>query len=73
LFVTVNAIDKGKYSRPFVNLLKKECLQATGKMAVQTRLEYFKSRTKSFIRAYTPNFLRKIIKHKNKDNFFTKD
>lgn len=73
LFVTVNAIDKGKYTRPFIHLLNKEGLPTTGKMAVQTRLEHCKSRTKSFISTHTPNFLRKILKQKNKDKYFTKD
>lgn len=73
LFVTVNAIDKGKYTRPFACLLKKEGLQTNGKIAVQTRLEHCKSRTKSFIGAHIPNFLRKILKRKNKEKYFTKD
>jgi|GEM_PF-4791786 len=73
LFVTINAIDKGKYTRPFARLLKKEGRTILGKMSVQTRLEHCKSRTKSFIGARTPNFLRKILKSKNKDKYFTKD
>ncbi len=73
LFVTVNAVDKGKYTRPFARLLKKEGLSTSGKMQTQTPLEHFKSRAKSFIGAHTPNCLRKFLKQKNKDKYFTKD
>jgi hypothetical protein len=73
LFSTINAIDKGKYTLPFARLLKKECLSPDRKMPIETRWEHFKSRTKSFFGAHTKNFLRKFIKQKNKDKYFTKD